>query len=80
MLVTVKANKTVTASNKQSQQLIEDTIKLFSLNGEQERAFGIVANHAIEPTSEHLKMYLGGMAGTGKSQVIKALIHFFAER
>jgi len=24
-----------------------------------------------------LKMYLGGMGGTGKSQVIKALIYFF---
>ncbi|KIJ96960.1 hypothetical protein K443DRAFT_49429, partial [Laccaria amethystina LaAM-08-1] len=26
---------------------------------------------------EELKMYLGGMGGTGKSQVIKALITFF---
>src|SRR5580698_5163665 len=25
-------------------------------------------------------MYMGGMAGTGKTQVIKALMHFFAER
>ncbi|KAI0366259.1 hypothetical protein BV20DRAFT_922824, partial [Pilatotrama ljubarskyi] len=27
-----------------------------------------------------LKMYLSGMAGTGKSQVIKALTHLLAER
>ena len=39
-----------------------------------------MANYAVESNGEHLKMYLGGMAGTGKSQVIKALIHFFAER
>ena len=39
-----------------------------------------MANHAVQPSGEHLKMYLGGMAGTGKSQVIKALTYFFAER
>ena len=69
----------IRASNKQSQQFIKDTIKLFSLNKKQECAFRIVANHAVKPTGEHLKMYLGRMAGTGKSQVIKALIYFFAE-
>jgi hypothetical protein len=50
------------------------------LNAEQERAFRIVANHAVQPQTEQLKMYLGGMGGTGKSQVIKALIHFFTHR
>ena len=55
------------------------TVKLFSLNKEQERALRIVANHAVKSNGEHLKIYLGGMAGTGKSQVIKALIHFLAE-
>ena len=64
----------------QAKVLIENTIQKFSLNEEQERAFRIVANHAVESCGEHLKMYLGGMAGTGKSQVIKALSHFFAER
>ncbi|KDR64972.1 hypothetical protein GALMADRAFT_37733, partial [Galerina marginata CBS 339.88] len=29
---------------------------------------------------EQLKMYLGGMGGTGKSQVIKALIKFFKKK
>ena len=50
------------------------------MNEAQERAFRIVAHHAVESCGEHLKMYLGGMAGTGKSQVIKALTYFFAER
>jgi hypothetical protein len=30
--------------------------------------------------SEQLKMYLGGMGGTGKSQVIKALKHYFEKK
>ena len=68
------------SSNGEAQKLIDQTVLKFSLNTEQERAFRIVANHAIESNGEHLKMYLGGMAGTGKSQVIKALIHFFAKR
>jgi Helitron helicase-like domain at N-terminus/PIF1-like helicase len=56
---------------------VDETCKLFNLNTEQERAFKIVAHHSLHSTSEQLKMYLGGMAGTGKSQVIKALTHFF---
>ena len=42
----------------------------FQLNADQERAFCIVANHASEPQTDPLKMYLGGMGGTGKSRVI----------
>ena len=68
------------AKSKASQKLIEDTIKKFKLNTEQERAFRIIANHAVSPKTEQLKMYLGGMGGTGKSQVIKAIMHFFNER
>ena len=60
--------------------LIIDTINKFTLNKEQKRAFHIVANHATNINAPQLKMYMGGMGGTGKSQVIKALIHFFKER
>jgi len=28
----------------------------------------------VDESADQLKMYIGGMAGTGKSQVIKALI------
>ncbi|RPD55788.1 hypothetical protein L227DRAFT_509559, partial [Lentinus tigrinus ALCF2SS1-6] len=63
-----------------AKELIDSTVHQFSLNEAQERAFRIVANHAVQSCGEHLKMYLGGMAGTGKSQVIKALTHFFSER
>jgi hypothetical protein len=46
------------------------------LNKEQETAFLIVANYAANHYSESLKMYIGGNGRTGKSQVLKALIHF----
>ena len=55
-----------------AQKLIEDVIQKFLLNSEQERAFRIVANHAVTPGAEQLMMYLGGMGGTRKSQVIKS--------
>ena len=60
--------------------LVDSTVQDFSLNKEQERAFRIIANHAISKNPEQLRMYLGGMGGTGKTQVIKALSCFFAQR
>ncbi|KIM35721.1 hypothetical protein M413DRAFT_52319, partial [Hebeloma cylindrosporum] len=66
--------------NHEYQFQIEHTIGKYNLNEEQERAFRIVANHAVSPCSEQLKMYIGGVGGTGKSQVLKALSHFFAVR
>ena len=44
------------------------------------KEFHIVANHATINNPTQLKMYLGGMGGTGKSQVLKALVEFFKER
>ncbi|KAJ3753329.1 P-loop containing nucleoside triphosphate hydrolase protein, partial [Lentinula raphanica] len=55
----------------------ENIIKQFNLNSEQERAFRIIAHHSVGPCTDSLKMYIGGMGGTGKSQVIKALLEFF---
>ena len=49
----------------------------FQLNEEQEHAFKIIANHVVLPSSEQLKMYIGGMGGTGKTQVLKAVCKFF---
>ena len=57
---------------------IEDSIVKYSLNEEQERSFHIVANHAVSPCAEHINMYIRGIGGTGKSQVLKSLSHFFA--
>ena len=60
--------------------VLESVVKKFKLNTEQERAFRIVANHATINNPTQLKMYLGGMGGTGKSQVLKALVEFFKDR
>jgi hypothetical protein len=60
--------------------LMETISQQYSLNEEQERAFRIIANHVVLPNSEPLKMYIGGMGGTGKSQVLKAVSSFFESR
>ena len=60
-------NKNFKADGVKDQQFIDTTVKDFMLNIEQERAFRIIANHATSKHPEQLKMYLGGMAGTGKS-------------
>ena len=52
----------------------------FNLNEEQERVFKIITHHVIMGNSDQLKMYIGGMGGTGKSQVIKAIAEFFSLR
>src|ERR1700730_13467866 len=68
------------AQSEVAQNLIEDVVIKFELNSDQERAFRIVANHAVTPGAEQLLMYVGGMGGTGKSQVIKALMDFYKFR
>ncbi len=68
------------AKSKSAQGLIAKTVKNFKLKKEQERAFRIIANHSVTPEAEQLKMYLGGMAGTGKSQVVRALMNFLKAR
>jgi hypothetical protein len=72
--------KSFCADNANATQLIDLTVRTFSLNTEQERAFRIIANHAVSKNLEQLRMYLGGMGGTGKTQVIKALSAFFKGR
>ncbi|EAU83563.2 hypothetical protein CC1G_04819 [Coprinopsis cinerea okayama7 len=52
----------------------------FTLNKEQSRAFRIIANHATCIAPDQLLMYLGGMAGSGKTQVLRALIAYFKVR
>jgi hypothetical protein len=71
---------TFQATKKDHQKMINDIISEFNLNIEQERAFRIVANHSTLTAADQLKMHLGGMGGTGKSQVIKALIQLFERK
>jgi hypothetical protein len=68
------------ATSKIDENIVAGSISKFQLNSEQKRAFRIISNHAMMEKPEKLCMYLGGMGGTGKSQVIKALMHFFNER
>ncbi|RXW19493.1 hypothetical protein EST38_g6350 [Candolleomyces aberdarensis] len=49
--------------------IIDKIATEFTLNGEQKKAFKIVANHATCIVPNQLLMYLGGMGGTGKTQV-----------
>ena len=72
--------RTYKAENRIHQEIVEASMCKFALNEEQERAFRIVANHASSLAPDQLKMYLGGMGGTGKSQVIKAVIDLFNKR
>ncbi|KAF5318409.1 hypothetical protein D9611_013936 [Ephemerocybe angulata] len=59
---------------------LNETVQLYSLNEEQTRAFRIVANHSVSPRADQLLMYIGGMGGTGKTQVINALRLWFDVR
>jgi hypothetical protein len=72
--------KNFKAEQHEKQKIIDNTVIEYMLNNEQEHAFRIVANHATMAKPSQLKMYLGGMGGTGKSQVIKALTAFFEKR
>jgi hypothetical protein len=68
------------AERTQHVGLKKDVVEKFNLNTEQTRAFTILADHASSPQRVPLRMYMGGMGGTGKSQVINAMIEFFNRR
>ena len=53
------------------------TLQQFVLNEDQTRAFQIVVNHVESSSAEQLKLYIGGMARTGKSRVLNAIQAFF---
>jgi len=58
------------AKKSEINSILSDVITSFRLNKDQERAFKIVAHHASTINPLQLKMFLNGMAGTGKTQVI----------
>ncbi|PBK59135.1 hypothetical protein ARMSODRAFT_899705, partial [Armillaria solidipes] len=65
------------ARNKYRSNIADQILEDFGLNYEQERAFRIVTDHSSGPKSIPLKMYIGGMGGTGKTHVLQALISYF---
>lgn len=68
------------ARTKEAQDITDRVAEMSSLNKEQERAYRIIANHASSLAPDQLKMYIGGMAGTGKSRVVHAIKKFFELR
>lgn len=72
--------KSYRAADLNVRDLIDQVVAEHKLNPEQERAFRTVANHASCDNPGRLQMYLGGMGGTGKSEVLKAIAEFFERR
>ena len=68
------------AKKSELDSILSDVVTSFQLNEDQERAFKIVAHHASTINPLQLKMFLNGMAGTGKTQVIKALMEMFKRK
>ncbi|KAF8229334.1 hypothetical protein L208DRAFT_1286883, partial [Tricholoma matsutake] len=64
--------------SSQWQTEIAQIARDFDLKKEQEHAYHIIANHSCSENPDQLKMNIAGMAGTGKTQVLLALMHFFA--
>jgi DNA replication protein DnaC len=64
-----------------SQQIIQHSLKTYHLedNAEQSLAFSIIADHILNTKHDdnQLLMHLSGMAGTGKTHVVKAVINLF---
>ncbi len=69
------------ATNFYGPQVLQSVIEKYSLNSLQERAFRVIGQNVLDrlngKTVKQKLVYLGGCGGTGKSQVIKALHHFF---
>ena len=62
------------------EKIRDDTILEFNLNKKQKKAFelaidNVIKRHKKEKTDQVIG-YVGGPGGTGKSQVIKAIVHF----
>ena len=62
------------------QQIVDDTIRKYKLNTKQKVAFNnaienVIKRHKEEKTEQFIG-YVGGPGGTGKSQVIKAIVDF----
>ncbi|KAF4618642.1 hypothetical protein D9613_009831 [Agrocybe pediades] len=65
---------------KAEKDMVDSIASEFKLNAEQFRAYKIAADYVIGKGSGNLRMYIGGMGGTGKTQVIKAITTLFNRR
>ncbi|KAK0447513.1 hypothetical protein EV421DRAFT_1706552, partial [Armillaria borealis] len=71
----LKKKSTVTES--EPIDIVRSIAAEFNLNAEQERAYSIIVQHAQSSVPEQLRMYIGGMGGTGKTQVLRAVMRYF---
>lgn len=63
---------------KNSDNLIESVAQKWTLDETQKHAFKLITTHACKSNPRQMKLFLSGSAGSGKSQVIRALQDFFA--
>ena len=72
-----------TCEDRDFDRIISQTIQQYSLNKKQEIAFKLIANNVVKrEKKEEVKQiipYIGGSGGTGKSQIIKAIISLHKE-
>ncbi|KAF8238588.1 hypothetical protein L208DRAFT_1241413 [Tricholoma matsutake] len=63
---------------------IEHIIHKWTLNPEQQlhdQSFLLrITEHSLHPQQEPLRMFISGLAGTGKTRVINAVKHIFEQR
>lgn len=64
----------------QHDELIQEIFASHTLNDAQRRAFALIAYRLYRPQGEQLLMYIGGMGGTGKSQILHALRAFLRRK
>ncbi|EPT05108.1 hypothetical protein FOMPIDRAFT_1107743, partial [Fomitopsis schrenkii] len=60
--------------------LMHNITSQFTLNDEQLLAFGLIARHLHHHEKKPLRMYLGGIGGTGKSTVVRAVCTLLTSR
>ncbi|KAK0433189.1 hypothetical protein EV421DRAFT_1718847 [Armillaria borealis] len=74
----IKRSHLVRSLHDESEEgIINEVNDACSLNAEQERAFRIITQHMSNPMAEQLRMYVGGMGGTGKTRVLNAVTAYF---
>ena len=66
--------------SKRVNELQNKIVDELHLNPAQERAFRIASNHVASNVKEQLRMFITGMAGTGKTTVLRSLKQFFELR
>ncbi|KAF8220725.1 hypothetical protein L208DRAFT_1538249 [Tricholoma matsutake] len=78
--VVTKAHLTQSFETTKWVPTINAVLKKYELNEEQERAYHIVANHSCSESPEQLKLNMSGMASTGKTRVLEALMELFTQK